>query len=667
MFTYHNTMLCGLLIPIILWPAAATADFDDLSLETLTSVSVMTASRFAQPEWEAPAAITVIDRQTIAANGWRTLADIIQALPGFVGASDGVYSYAGTRGIFLPGDFNSRFLLQINGFRLNDNIVQQAMIGEEFPLDVGLIDRVEFLAGPGSPVQGANAMFGVINVVTRRGSEMPDFEAAVRVSSEGYSSAQISAVRQLAGGGFLTASAGGSYLPPGEARYDDPNGALVDVNGQTSGGVASHANDLRGIRLFLRYENDNLAVSAHYGSRDIFPGNSPYDAVFNSPQRQKVTDTLWSVNGVYAFTLANDAMVETRMDASGYTFDALSPYADQPGRLYLNRYLSSGFWVGGDVRLLYTGLRNHDLVVGVEVQQDIRALQHNYDLGTPINAEFRTDPRERQSGLYVQDQWRIGDSFRFISGLRLDADSTADSMLSPRLGLIYRQDDGLIVKVLGARAFRPANDYEREYNDGIRYLGNANLSPETLDTGEIVLEQATRRYSARISLYRYDFSNLIVSTSLANGGLQFQNNARVRTYGVEVSGRTSLSERLTVGGSVVMARSRDMTYTSPGYSPHTVLKLDFACRLSPQWSLTAEGGWISATPLQWHGTSVQLPARSNLNLTLSRVRLVPGLDATLRIGNVFGDKDPVPTTEEVPIPTLPGAKRFAEAGVRYAF
>ena len=51
---------------------------------------------------------------------------------------------------------------------MNENVYDGAQIGTEFPLDLDLIDRIEIVRGPSSSLFGTNAVFGVINVITRR-------------------------------------------------------------------------------------------------------------------------------------------------------------------------------------------------------------------------------------------------------------------------------------------------------------------------------------------------------------------------------------------------------------------------------------------------------------------------------------------------------------------
>ena len=106
------------------------------------------------------AAVSVISRDEIKAFGWRTLDQALASLSGIHITYDRQYSYLGARGFGLPGDYNTRVLLTINGNRVNDALYDAAMIGREFPLDMDLVDRIEFIAGPGGAVYGQNAMFG---------------------------------------------------------------------------------------------------------------------------------------------------------------------------------------------------------------------------------------------------------------------------------------------------------------------------------------------------------------------------------------------------------------------------------------------------------------------------------------------------------------------------
>ena len=96
------------------------------------------------------ASATVVTAEQIRALGFRTLADVLRSVRGVVVSSDRTYSYLGVRGFSTPGDYNTRVLLLIDGNRVNDTIYDQAFLGSEFPLDIDLVERVEFIPGQGS-------------------------------------------------------------------------------------------------------------------------------------------------------------------------------------------------------------------------------------------------------------------------------------------------------------------------------------------------------------------------------------------------------------------------------------------------------------------------------------------------------------------------------------
>ena len=60
----------------------------------------------------------------------------------------------GARGFGLPGDVNTRLLVTINGNRVNDPTFDQGPFGQTFPLDLDLVERIEFIPGPGGAVYG---------------------------------------------------------------------------------------------------------------------------------------------------------------------------------------------------------------------------------------------------------------------------------------------------------------------------------------------------------------------------------------------------------------------------------------------------------------------------------------------------------------------------------
>ena len=87
------------------------------------------------------------------------------------------------RGFARPGDYNTRFLLLVDGRRLNDGIYDMAPIGTDFPIDVSLIERIEVIRGPGSSLYGTSAFFAVVNVFTSTGASRKGLQVETRAGS----------------------------------------------------------------------------------------------------------------------------------------------------------------------------------------------------------------------------------------------------------------------------------------------------------------------------------------------------------------------------------------------------------------------------------------------------------------------------------------------------
>ena len=216
-------------------------DLMDMSLENLMKVevdSVYGASGYRQNVNDAPASITIITADEIKRYGYRTLADILRNVPGFYMTFDRDFSYVGVRGLANPGDYNSRVLLRVDGHWLNDNVTGGAVFGTEMPFDIDLIDRVEVIRGPNSPVYIASALLAIINVVTKQGREVNGVSVSEEAGSYRTYMSHLTYGYQFKSGLDLLLS-GAYYFSHGPERlyfkeFDSPadnNGVAEDADG----------------------------------------------------------------------------------------------------------------------------------------------------------------------------------------------------------------------------------------------------------------------------------------------------------------------------------------------------------------------------------------------------------------------------------------------------
>jgi outer membrane receptor for ferrienterochelin and colicins len=532
--TVHFGLLYLLVLPALAQNTRATPDLADMSLEELMLIdvnSVYGVSGFKQKITEAPAFVTIITSEDIQRYGYRTLADILRNVPGFYVSYDRNYSYVGVRGFGLPGQYNSSITLSIDGHRLNDNIYDGALIGTEFPIDVDLIDRVEVIRGPNSSLYIASSFLGVVNIITKRGRDLPRVSVAGEVASYGtyegrvtYGNKFNNGLEVLLSSSFNDSQGQGRLFFP---EFDSP---------ATNNGIAVNADDDEFHQLFANLSWGGLTLHGVYGSRDKGIPTASFGSVFDVTGTRTIDQTGY-LDLDYERNVGRGWSLDSRTYYGQYNNDGTYVYdyseSGGPSRV-LNRNFAHGKWWGEEMIFSKT-LERQRLSLGVEFRDNFQQDQGNYDV-QPLVQYFSDSRTSTVFSFFAQDEITLRKDLILNLGLRYDHYSIFGGTTNPRGALIYNPWARTTFKFLYGQSFRAPNLFELYY-DAPGNEANPSLQPETVRTVEAVWEQElSNHFRTAVSGFYYPIHGVInEAVDPRTGEAVFANNGSLDLRGFDFS------------------------------------------------------------------------------------------------------------------------------------
>jgi outer membrane cobalamin receptor len=607
-------------------PIPQIADLSSMDLEQLMKVEVVFAgSKRAQQTRDVLSYVSVVTAAEIKAHGYRTLADVLETLPSFYVSNDRNYSYVGVRGFDRPGDYSSRVLLLLNGLRTNAPVYDEAYIGEEFIVDVDLIERIEVIRGPGAALYGNNAFFAVINVVTKQGRSLAGGEAAATAASFGTYAGRASYGHSFANDVDVLVSASYSdskgqrlYFP----EFDTP---------ATNNGIANRDDYESFHKLLATATKGNFSFQASNVSREKGVPTGSFGTVFND-DRTKTTDRLSLASLTYTRSFSDSSSMAASVQSGYWSYTGKYSYdvAAPP-----NHDDAVGDWWGANVDARRTFARNL-VTVGGELEDEYKQNQSNYD---PEPYVLNLDVRNASVrwGMFAQDEITLFQPLKLYAGVRYDWYQTFGSATSPRVGLIYTPDEQTTFKLLAGRAFRAPNAFELYYA-ALGYDPNPRLQPEHIETLELLAQRLIGGgVQLSTSLFRNNLSNLISEhVDTTDGHLHFSNAGRIVSQGVEVGLDVNRGHGLTGGLAYTLQDTEDpATRIDLTNSPQQMLKLHL---LAPVGVRDATAG-IDVQYMSERGTlaGTMAPAYVLTNLSLLMPRAFKRFDLSATIYNLFGE------------------------------
>jgi len=686
---------------------AEVEDYFAMSPAELAATPVTIATGTPKPMYQSAAVTSVITADQIKSMGATELHEVLETVPG-VHASlrrdtyDYSYSFRGIR-----NTQNSQVLILVNGTRITMPYDGTLMTSTELPIEA--IQRVEVIRGPGSALYGADAFAGVINIITKKAKDINGTALGVRAGDHDTQSGWGQVSGQWAGWDVATSL---QYQ-----HTNGDNGRIVNADSQTGidsifGTQASHAPG----HLNTRYEtlNGHLNLQRKYWDIGFWAFNSidagtragaagALDPNGNLNGEQYLGDVRFSTEDwfddweltAHASYLQSDFLAKVQ----AFPANTVLPIGSD-GNINASPSSSLVRFPDGvrdhigrvqkipsiELSSIYKGWDNHllRLSTGFRYEQFSATDSKNFGpgvidgtqpvvdgtltnvTGTPF--VYLPDINRTIWSLVGQDEWQIATDWHLTAGIRYDDYSDFGGTVNPRVALVWDVNKQLTSKLLYGRAFRAPNFEEQRVQNNPVVRGNANLSPETINTYEWAWDyRPSSSLRTAVNVYYYEINNLITAVPDPNTRANiYQNSGNQNGYGGEFEFNWQFAEQWSLKGNYAWQHAINEVNHKPvtGVPEHHVYAA-FQWQFMPNWQFQPQINWIGGRT-RLPGDNRQLDNYETVDFTLRGLKLFGHLNLAASLRNAFDTTYYEPADLQLPenLP-MPGRSFYLEASVNF--
>ena len=614
---------------------------------------VVGAALHSQTLAEAPASVTVITAAEIHKFGYRTLADVLASARGFTVTANHITMSSGVRGFAVPGDYNTGFLVMINGHPMTEIVGgSNAFFGQDFGLDLDLVERIEIIRGPSSALYGSNGILATINIITKAPVDGPP----VMVSSESGDGEPQKALFMSS----LNLGKGANLLIEGSAFFTNGQNLLLPGLGTSSQtGIANHVDGQSGYHTFVNlqwgawnftgYFNDHLENTPILGDGTLFNDQGQF---FRTGRN--------FAGAAYTHDFAGGGELRWETYYDQFRYDDRYDYVEDFGILD-NRDIVRGDWVSSQLTYSHPVPRIGLLTVGLSGRLELRNDVRNVDYSPDQAVNLDLSHPDHTAAPFVQQEWDLGQHWTAYLGARFDVSHNYGSFLSPRAALVYQPTPRTSYKLVYGRPFRNPSVYEQYYQDGISHVSNLHLQPETAEAVEISAEHKLGKSAyALLNAYHYSMHSVIEAVWISDSLVQYQNRGVRNSNGIdfEVGGHPAPWLETTASLSLDRAVDDAQHILLPD-APERMAKFRGAVPIvGDRVYFSTDFQYLSAraTMLSAFTRPVAL-----VNATLSTNKLFHGLDFVAGIRNAlnWAYNDPIALTLDASVDQMPVNGRTA--------
>lgn len=629
-------------------------------LELIPMEEVAAVSKVAEDARTAPSSLTILSNAELRAFGYPTIYEAMRGVRGMALTMDSAYGGIAVRGLGQPNDFGNRLLILSDGATLNDNILFQSFTGYDGRVDLGDVERIEIVRGPGSVLYGTGAVSGVINLVPLASETPAGQELTVGVAPHDVGRVRLQTRHGDADSGVhLSAS-----------------GAMSDGRTETLGDLEVEGFDqLRAGGASLRAWHKDVVGQAFVNHRSQTIPTGAYATVAGDP-RTVWDDTRLLAEARFEPSLSENWQLAWRLHGNLYDFSGDYAYDDGEGGTYVSTEDYLGAWGGTELRVIGNPVESLRLTVGSQLDVHPVVTLDAYDTYEDGSTE---DYLDESSSFVVAAGYAVADGqatswLRYSLGARLDYTTTLGAALNPRAALVLTPTERDTIKLMGGRAFRAPSTYERLYNvPGVQVRPDSDgitLEPEEVWSAEAeASRQFGRLWTATVSGHGSLASRIIETVPSVNteDAITYQNSEDdIRILGVDTELRRALRNGwlASVSYGWLSARYAESGEIIPNAPSHFASGKLMAPLALPQAQLALRTTVEAPRYIEAGGEQTELAVVSDLILSGESLSGLVGY----RVGlyNLANERYAVPVSDEFGVNQMPqqGRSVLAELTIR---
>ncbi len=520
-------------------------------------------------------------------------------------------------------------------------------------IDVDNIARIEVVKGAMSALYGAQAMGGVVNIITKNADRPFTADVSARVGSKDEMKYSASVGTKLNRFSSYTTF---SYRKSDPYEVKDKDGLVQEIHGRDSVWRDTSA---RGSSVVLGYDVWSLNERLGYSFTDNWKAELSAGYYRNNLQNPYEPDGVQDRFSTLTIHPKLHYMAgENHLLTLSYMMDDYvkrEVYSDGfPDRKTMEDFTNT-------VRLNYSGkpAERHTVTAGVEV--NTQRMHHYW-----FDKEALLDYAQRNYVLYVQEEWRATEAFSLVAGVRSDCHSDYGFHPSPNISLMYRWA-GLSLRGGYGMGFRlpTLKELHAAYpmgGFGFMIYGNEDLKPEESHQGTFSVEYTKGVFNGSVAGYYTKYRNEIyLGTYEEEDGTlaqKYYNHESSHKTGVDVMGQVRLDCGFTFNGaySYVNTHADVEGYNTSVFRPHSLtFTANYARQLGKvKASAALNGRWLSKVDV-WNkdddGNYVLTPyyAYTSVDLNLG-ARFPRGFRLALGLNNLMNFKAKNATADSSVIP-----------------